>query len=168
MPETTQQYLTRLGGYVAGKDALKIKQATPRRLARLVARLTPARAARRPARGKWSIREILAHMAEAELAVAWRMRRILEEEGGLIQAYDQDAWAKNGNYQKIPLKESLALFTALRNANLRLLKTVPKTKLQSYGMHQERGRMTLAGMMETLAGHDLNHIMQIEKIVKQN
>jgi hypothetical protein len=166
MPETAQQYTARLLSYSAERDGLKLQEAAPRKLAALTRGTQGRRITKRPAPGKWSVAEILAHMADAEVAIGWRMRQILASPGIAVQAYDQDAWANTFQYAKRDPKQSLAAFTALREANIVLLKSVPRSAWTNYGMHAERGRESIAHMVQLTAGHDLNHIMQIERILK--
>jgi len=95
------------------------------------------------------------------------MRSILGSNGTTVQAFDQDAWAKTFNYAKRDPKVSLETFRVLRETNLALLKSVPKELWENYGMHSERGKETVTHIMKMYAGHDLNHLKQIEAIVKE-
>src|SRR5712692_3258621 len=166
MPETPKQYTKRILGYVGGRHPLRVQRATPAKLARLVRPLTRQQIRKRPAPGKWSIGEILAHLAEAELVGGYRMRMILSASGTPIQAFDQDIWAKNSNYARQDPKTSLHLFRTLRQANLSLLKSLPRKKWNCYGMHSERGKETIARVAAMFAGHDINHLQQIERMAK--
>jgi hypothetical protein len=165
--ETPQQYTQRILGYSSGKDALRVQQATPSRLATLTKRLSRKQLARRPAPDKWSIAEILAHLADAELVVGFRMRLILGANGTPIQAFDQDAWAQTFNYRRRDPKSSLEAFHMLRQNNLRLLKSLPRNLWQNYGMHSERGKETVEHIVRMMAGHDLNHLKQVETMAKE-
>jgi len=98
MPETVQQYIARILSHSDGKDALKLQQRAPKKLAALLRGKDRKRLAKRPAPGKWSVAEIVAHLADAEVAIGWRMRQILARPGVKVQAYDQDAWAATFNY----------------------------------------------------------------------
>ena len=166
MQETAQEYTQRLLGYLNGKPGLRVQQATPQRLSLLTKRVDRKKLAKRPAPGKWSVAEILAHMADSELAVAWRLRMILTSDGVPIQAYDQDVWAGTFNYSRRDPKDSLERFRILRASNVALLKNVPKNLLGNYGMHAERGKETVSHLINMVAGHDLNHLRQVESIVK--
>ncbi len=166
MPETTQQYITRLLSYTADRDGLKLQEAAPRKIAALLRGRQRQRLAKRPAPGKWSVAEILAHMADAEVAIGWRMRQILASNGIAVQAYDQDSWAGTFHYAKRDPKQSLAAYSALRAANIVLLKSVPRSAWENYGVHAERGRESITHMVKLTAGHDLNHIMQIKGILQ--
>ena len=167
MKETTQQYVQRILGYTEGKDPLKVQESTPARLQKLIKPLNKRELSTPPAPGKWSIQEIVAHLAECELVAGWRIRMILNNDGAEIQAFDQDSWARTSNYSQMDPKRSLEMFRVLREANLALLRSIPKEKWNSYGMHSERGKETIAHVVRMFAGHDLNHVQQVEKLAKK-
>jgi uncharacterized damage-inducible protein DinB len=168
MQETPQQYTQRILGNLNGKEPLRIQQDTPRRLEKLIKPLSRAQLTRRPKPGKWSIAEILAHLADAELVGSWRMRLIIGSNGVPIQAFDQDVWAEIFAYSRRDPNVSLETFRLLRENNLRMLKALPKELWENYGMHQERGKETIAHIVRMFAGHDLNHLAQVEKIAKES
>jgi len=166
MYETAQEYTQRILGYLDGKSALSVQKSTPQKLAVLIKRIDKKRLTKRPAPGKWSVSEVLAHLADSELVVGWRLRAILTSNGTPIQGYDQDVWASTFNYARRDPKISLETFRALRESNLLVLKTVSKGLMENYGMHSERGKETVTHFANLVAGHDLNHLRQIEQIVK--
>lgn len=166
MQETAQEYTQRLLSYGEGKAPLRLQQAAPKKLAALIKGKNSKQLMRRPAPDKWSVAEIAAHLADAELAISWRLRQILANNAIPIQAYDQDAWARTFNYARRDPRESLANYRALREANLALLKSVPRKLWDNYGVHQERGNESVSHVVKMVAGHDLNHLQQIEKILK--
>jgi uncharacterized damage-inducible protein DinB len=166
VPETAQQYIQRILGHVEGKDPLQVQRETPKKLQKLIKPLNKKQLTRRPEPGKWSIAEILAHLADAELVGGWRMRLILGSNGVSIQPFDQDVWAKTLGYSGCDPKASLETFRVLREANLAMLKSLPKNLWDNYGMHQERGKETITHIVRMFAGHDLNHLAQIENIKK--
>ena len=167
MPETPQQYTQRIIAHTDNKEPLQVQQTTAKKLSTLIRKLNKKQLTRRPAPRKWSIAEILAHLADTELAGGWRMRMILTQNGTPVQAFDQDAWANTFNYIRRDSKSSLETFRLLRENNLALLKSVPKNLWENYGMHQERGKESIAHIVRMFAGHDLNHLQQIERIVKE-
>jgi len=166
MPETAQQYTQRLLNYSGEKDPLRLQQASPAKLASLVKGRTRKQLTRRPAPDKWSVAEIMAHLADAEIAISWRIRQILAKNAIPIQAYDQDAWAGTFQYAKRDPRLSLANFRGLREANLALLKSVPRKLWENYGVHEERGNETIAHIVRMVSGHDINHLRQIEAILR--
>jgi len=114
--------------------------------------------------GKWSIRQIVAHVADAELVGAQRMRQVIAEENPLIAAYDQDAWARNLDYARRKPKQSLETFRRIRAENYELLKALPEAAFERAGNHTERGKRTLREMVEGLAGHAESHARQVQEI----
>ena len=166
MQETPQQYSQRLLSYTEGKESFSLQQAAPKKLAVLLKGKTKKQLTRRPAPDKWSVAEVAAHLADSEVAIAWRLRQILSTNGIAIQAYDQDSWAKTFDYTHRDTKLSLEMFRVLRDSNIALLKTVPKELWENYGVHQERGNESIAHLVRLIAGHDLNHLRQIEELVK--
>ncbi|HXE90263.1 MAG TPA: DinB family protein [Terriglobales bacterium] len=166
MAETVKQYVRRILGYVEGHDPLAVQQATPRRLARLIRGRSRAQLARRPAPGRWSVAEVLAHLAESEMVAGYRLRMILSANGTAIQAFDQDKWAKVGKYARQDPKQSLEMFSTLRRSNLALLRSLQPRQWRMYGIHSERGRETVARIATMFAGHDINHTRQIEKVLR--
>ncbi len=165
MKETPQQYTARMLSNVAGQGPLKVQAATPKRLARLVARASAMKLRKRPAPDKWSVAEILAHLADVEIVVGWRVRSILGAPGTPIQAFDQDAWVEAGHYAKRNPRASVAQLRAVREANLALYKSLSPEQWKHYGMHSERGQESVAHIVNMLAGHDVNHLQQIERIL---
>ncbi len=118
MHETPQEYTRRILANVGGLDPLTVQAETPAKLERLVKGLPISRLRERPAPGKWSVSEILAHLADAELVTAWRLRQILGAPGTPIQAYDQDSWAAAGITSSATRKSLSQLIRTLREANL--------------------------------------------------
>jgi hypothetical protein len=166
MNETPQQYTQRMLGNVQDQDPLKTQSSTPKKLQRLVKAVSAARLRKRPGPDKWSVAEILAHLADAEIVVGWRMRSILGSPGTPIQAFDQDAWVTAGHYTKRDPRKSLAQLQATREANLDLLNTLSPDQWKHFGMHSERGQESIEHIVRMMAGHDLNHLQQIERILK--
>jgi len=167
MQETAEQYIQRILGYVAGQDAIKVQRATAAKLKKAIVGLTPAHLKWRPGPAKWSIAEILAHLADAEIVASWRMRSVIGENGVTIQPFDQDSWASVFNYQGRDARRSLALFRVLRENNLAMLKEISRETWDNYGMHLERGKESVAHLTRMFAGHDTNHLLQVERIAKQ-
>jgi hypothetical protein len=166
MSETAQQYTQRILANAEGQDPIKVQSATDKRLARLIKGVTTPKLRKRPTPDKWSVAEILAHLADAEIVIGWRMRSILGAPGTPVQAFDQDAWASAGRYDKRDPRKSIELHRALREANLALLKSLSPEQWKHFGQHAERGQESIEHIVRMIAGHDVNHIRQIERILK--
>jgi hypothetical protein len=165
MSETPQQYSQRIMKNIEGKDALTTQSATPKKLASFLKSAPASKLRKRPAPDKWSVAEILAHLADTEIVVGWRVRSILGAPGTPIQAFDQDAWAAAGNYAKRDPRKSVEQFSAVRHANLALYKSLSPEQWKHFGLHAERGEESLTRILHMMAGHDVNHVSQIEQIL---
>ena len=167
MQETAEQYIARILGYVEGQDAIKVQRTTAAKLKKAIAGLTPTQLKWRPQPGKWSIAEIIAHLGDTEIVASWRMRSVIGENGITIQPFDQDAWASAFEYQERDARRSLEFFRILRENNLAMLKEISPATWENYGMHLERGKETIAHLARMFAGHDTNHVLQVERIAQQ-
>jgi hypothetical protein len=165
MIETIPQYMQRILGYAEGQKPLKIQAASAKKLQRLLKGVPAAKLRQRPAPDKWSVAEILAHLADSEIVTSFRLRQILATPGTPIPAYDQDAWAKACRYEKRDARTSLETFRTLREANLALLKSLAAEQWKHHGIHSGRGPETVERLVTLIAGHDLNHTQQIERIL---
>jgi uncharacterized damage-inducible protein DinB len=165
MIETPQEYTQRMLQNSKGLNPLKVEAGTAKKLERLIRGVSASKLRKRPAPGKWSVGEILAHLADSEIVRGWRMRQILGAPGTPIQAFDQDAWAAAGHYEKRDPRKSLEAFRVLREENLALLKSLTKEQWKHHGVHAERGDESIEQIVRMNAGHDINHVGQIERIL---
>jgi hypothetical protein len=148
--------------FLGERDALAVIKATAGELQRLSETLGAAGVERPPAPGKWCTREILCHLADCEIVFAFRLRQALAEDFHVIQPFDQDRWA--AVYGAFDARAALEVFRAVRQWNLLLIESVPAAAFAKKLTHPERGDMTFGVVVETIAGHDLNHLGQIERI----
>ena len=149
---------------VGDRDPLGVLRETPAALRRAIDGL-PAATLRQPERpGKWSIGQVLQHLADSDIVWAWRMRLILAQDRPTLTGYDQDLWATRLRYDEADPNEALDLFDLLRRSNLRLIERATPDDLARVGVHAERGEESLAHLRRLYAGHDLLHLRQIERI----
>jgi DinB superfamily len=163
--ETVDQYKQRILGNLGGKKPLEIQAETVERLEKLINGADSKKLGHRPTPEKWSVNEVMAHLADSELVSGYRLRTILGAPGGPIEAYDQDKWAEAGNYGKQSAREALETFAALRRANLRLMRSLKPEQWKLFGVHSERGEESVERLAEMIAGHDINHTKQIEALL---
>jgi len=161
----SEDYKSRLKAYTHGRDYVQMLRESPGVIVDLLRGVPDEVLHRSPVPGKWSIAEILAHLAD-EIATAWRYRQMLENPGCTLPGFDQDAWAQMANNAESIPEDSLDLYRSLRQANLRLLDRLAADQWNSWGVHVERGRITVEGLARHMAGHDVNHIEQIRKILE--
>lgn len=118
---------------------------------------------RAPAPGKWSVRGILCHLADCEIVFAFRLRQALAEDRHVIQPFDQDRWAET--YDAYTASAAVAVFSSVRRWNIAFIEALKPESFSKPLNHPERGDMTLRTVVETMAGHDLNHLRQIDAIL---
>jgi hypothetical protein len=159
------EYKARILSYVEGKDPIAVQQETLKSLVQLLNGVPEGKLRQRPAPDKWSVAELLAHLADAEIGASWRYRQMIEHSGCPLSPYDQDLWNQLGEYASRRPEDALQLFRLLREANLRMFEQLSPEQWQRYGVHAERGEMTVRDLALQIAGHDLNHVEQVRKIV---
>jgi uncharacterized damage-inducible protein DinB len=148
--------------YLAGQDPLPVIGSTAAQLQALTAPLSAAQLDQVPAPGKWSIREIVAHLADCELVFCFRLRQALAVDHAVIQPFDQGIWGER--YAAYDFASAIMMFQAARNWNQRLIASIPDADRSRPTTHPERGTMTFWTIVETMAGHDINHLQQIERL----
>jgi hypothetical protein len=163
--ETVQKYVDRILGYTQGQKPLKVQAATASTLARLVKGVSTSKLRKRPTPEQWSVIEILAHLADSEVVCGWRLRAIIGAPGTPIEAYDQNTWNVAGHYATRDPRQCIEQFRAMRKANLSLLNSLTPEQWSHHGVHAERGKETVEHIVSLIAGHDLNHVQQIERIL---
>jgi hypothetical protein len=145
-----------------GQEPIAVVAETAGKLHAIAGAIGPAGWERRPAEGKWNAREIVCHLADTEIVFAMRLRQTLAEPHHVIQPFDQDAWA--AQYGAYEMGLALDVFARMREWNLQLLAAAGPEALSKPVTHPERGTMTFGTIIETMAGHDLNHIAQLEAL----
>jgi len=148
--------------YLGQQNPLEVIAATAQKLESLLDVIGVERAEQPPAPGKWCAREILCHLADCETVFAFRLRQSLAEDHHVIQPFDQEKWA--AQYRAFDLAGARAVFSAVRNWNVALIRSLVPGALSKPLTHPERGDMTFQVLIETMAGHDLNHLRQMEAI----
>jgi hypothetical protein len=166
-PETIDQYKTRILSNTEGKDPVEVQRQTPQSLLSLIKGSDADSLRRNPQPGKWSVAQIIAHLAESEVVATWRYRQMLESSGSKILPYDQDVWEKLGDYAHADPHSSLELFRLLRERNLQLLDHLTLEQWEMYGIHAERGKESVRHLARMMAGHDANHLEQVRNILER-
>lgn len=160
--EYTRAVLALLGD----QDPLTVLAKTPSELAILVDGLSGDDLAQPEAPGKWSMLQVIRHLADSEIVWGYRMRRILADDRPAIAGYDQDAWSERLHYERADLGESLAELKALRAGHLRLLRSLDAGQRKRVGVHSERGEESIEHLLRMYAGHDLLHLNQLARVRK--
>jgi uncharacterized damage-inducible protein DinB len=148
------------GNFLGDRSPLEVLSATPGKLQDILKNLGADGAEKAPAPGKWTAREILCHLADCETVFAFRLRQTLAEDQHVVQPFDQEKWA--AVYTNYDANAALAVFSAVRRWNVALIQNVTPDAMAKTVTHPERGTMTFSTIVETMAGHDLNHLLQLE------
>jgi hypothetical protein len=148
--------------FLDGRDPIEVVASTPTQLAHFSETLGIKRMEHAPAPGKWNAREIVCHLTDCELVFAFRLRQAVAEDHHVIQPFDQDKWANQ--YSAYTAAEALEVFSTTRRWNLAMIRMLPHELFSKRVTHPERGEMTLKVVVETMAGHDINHLRQLEAI----
>jgi uncharacterized damage-inducible protein DinB len=149
------------GDVLVGLDAGVVIEETPGRLARVLERVAKDQEDVKPAPGKWSLREVMAHLADCEIAWSWRLRVAYEKDRAEMQPFEQDPWAKM--YGQYSMEMAKATFYALRAWNVAFVAGLTEADRRKVIFHPERGEETLWTLVEIMAGHDLHHLKALEK-----
>src|ERR1041384_773183 len=113
---------------------------------------------------KWSIRQIVAHLADAEMVGAHRLRAVIAEDNPTLTGFDQNAWTRHLDYAHRKPKQSLESFRRQRAENYDLLKNLPDSAFARTGNHTEMGTVTLLQLVEGYAQHAEAHARQMQQI----
>jgi hypothetical protein len=166
MQETAAQYVARINSYLGDHQPLPVLSATADRLRSMLYGIPDADLRTRPEPSKWSVLEQVVHLSDVEIVVGYRVRAILGADDGVpIQGFDQDRWLASLKYNNRKIAATLDAFTAARDNNVNLYRSLSPAEWQKFGMHSERGKESVLDIVRLQAGHDLNHIRQIEAML---
>jgi hypothetical protein len=163
--EHAAEYVAAVFRLLGEQDPLDVLERTPALLKNAVTPLSVEQVRRPEQAGKWSVRDVVQHLADSELVSAVRVRMVLAQNHAPLVAYDQDVWAERLRYSQADAARALEEFTLVRRSNLRLLRSLATDDWARVGVHVERGEQTLADMVRLSAGHDLVHLNQIDRIL---
>jgi len=149
--------------HLGDRQPLEVVEHTARRLYEASAALGSPGVEWRPSPNKWNAREIVCHLADCEIVFAYRLRQTLAEHHHVIQPFDQETWA--GTYGGRDIRIALDVFASVREWNVALIRSASPEQLMKKVTHPERGEETFQTIVETMAGHDINHVTQLDTIV---
>jgi hypothetical protein len=150
------------------KSHLEVAERSPERIAATLIGLSKDVLNYKPAPDKWSMLEILAHLADTEIVYGYRIRQIIADKEPTLAPIDQDAWARHLGYNEVQVPEMIALYSLTRRANLRVLRRVRPEELEKSGFHPEYNRQVkLSELVERMAAHGSSHLQQIERLKQQ-
>jgi len=163
-PSEIAAYIGGLLDLLGDTDPVLVLREMPAALDRFLATV-PAQIVTSPeAPNKWSIRDVVQHLADSELVGGFRLRMVLSHDRPQLTGYDQDRFANRLRYHEVDVQDALQQFTVLRHANVRLWQDLSPADLARVGLHGERGEESLEKMRRLYAGHDLLHLRQLDRI----
>jgi len=163
-PADIAAYVAALLHLLGDNDPVTILRQTPAALHRFLDTVALEIVTRPEAPGKWSIGEVVQHLADSELVGGFRLRMVVAHDRPPLTGYDQDLWASRLRYRDVDVRDAFEQFTALRRANVRIWAHLGPADLVRVGVHGERGEESLEHMRRLYAGHDLLHRRQLERI----
>jgi hypothetical protein len=163
-PEQTAAYVAALLDLLGDRDPLQVLRETASALARVVSEVPASRVTTPEAPGKWSIRDVIQHLADSEVVGGFRLRLILAQDRPPLTPFDQDLWADRLRYRDVEVDDAVEQFAVLRRANLRLWENLTPSDLLRVGVHGERGEESLEHLRRLYAAHDLLHLRQLQRI----
>ena len=164
MPNDIAVYVAALLGLLGDNDPVAILRQTPAAVEQFLGTVPAQSVASPEAPGKWSIRDVVQHLADSELVGGFRLRMVLAHERPPLIGYDQDLWSSRLRYSDVDIRDAFEQFAVLRRANLRLWEHLSPSDLARVGLHNERGEESLEHMRRLYAGHDILHLRQLERI----
>ena len=163
-PQERATYAEAVLGLVGGRPAMSVLRETPSAAAKAIDGLSPSQLRQPEAPGKWSIAQVLQHLADSDLVWGWRVRLILAQDRPPLTGYDQDLWAERLHYADADPAQALEELRVLRRGNLGLIERATPQDLKRVGVHSERGEESVEYLCGLYAGHDLLHLRQIARI----
>ena len=163
-PQERAKYSKAVLELVGGREPLSVLRETPAAAARAMEGLSAAQLRKPEAPGKWSIAQVLQHLADSDLVWGWRVRLILAQDRPALTGYDQDLWAERLHYADADPQEALEQLRVLRRGNLNLIARATPEDLKRVGVHSERGEESVGYLCGLYAGHDLLHLRQLDRI----
>ncbi|HSL22008.1 MAG TPA: DinB family protein [Vicinamibacterales bacterium] len=163
-PADVAAYVAGLLDLLGDKDPVLVLRQTPAALEQFLAAVPAQNLTTPEAPGKWSVCEVVQHLADSELVGGFRLRMVMSHDRPLLTGYDQDRWASRLRYRDADVRDALEQFTVLRRANVRIWQRLSPADLARVGLHGERGEESLEQLRRLYAGHDLLHLRQLERI----
>ncbi len=157
-------YIERILNTLGNHDPIEVLSTTPGQLERILELCSEANLERSYASGKWSTRQILAHLADTEILMAYRLRQALADPAHVVQPVDENLWAKR--YSSLGAVLAVQSFVGLRSWNLAFIRSFDLQDWLTEVEHPERGPESVDLMVRFMAGHDLNHLAQLERILE--
>jgi len=158
-----ERYREEILAALGGREPLEVMRGTLAEVRALATGAPPERLARSPGPGEWSPWQVLHHFVDNDMVFGVRTRMIVTQERPTLVGYDQEAWNERLHRLDPDPRDTLELWMALRQSNLRLWESLTEAEWARTGLHVERGEQTVREIVELLAGHDLVHVDQLRR-----
>ena len=162
--EEAGDYTAAILGLLGALDPYDVLRATPDAVRRRLAGVSEGQLSAPETSGKWSMRQVVRHLADSDLVWGYRLRMVLAHDRPPLTGYDQDLWAERLGYDRADVEQALQELAILRRSNLGLLAAASDEDRQRVGVHLERGEESVEHMVRMYAGHDLLHLRQLDRI----
>ncbi|HEY5939913.1 MAG TPA: DinB family protein [Gemmatimonadales bacterium] len=162
---TATTYVRALLEVLGSRDPVEVMDQLLPWVADRIRRLDDSVLRRPEAPGKWSVIEVIQHLADSDLVFSYRLKMMLTEDRPPLQGYDQDGWAGVLHYRDVPLELALDQLRGVRAANLHLVRQLSPSQLERVGLHAERGPESAGFLLQLMGAHDLVHRRQIDRIL---
>ena len=159
-----EAYVQSICALVGDRDPIEVMAQTPGAIRRATQDLADDAIRKPEQEGKWSILQVVRHLADVEIVIGFRLRKIMAEPESALPTIDQDSWSDTFQYNTGTLHQAIDDFEAVREINVRLLRNTDPSLFLRFGFHEERGKESAERTIALYAGHDLYHLSQIERI----
>ncbi|HJX62290.1 MAG TPA: DinB family protein [Dehalococcoidia bacterium] len=146
------------------QEIVETLRALPGQIEALVRDLDDEALRRRPAPDEWSIKEVCAHLRDSLEIDGERVRRMVEEDDPSISSYDQEALAREHDYQNESMSLVLTALRAFSGGSAYVLEGLSEEQWQRGGRHEERGPIDVGGYAEQQAEHVRAHLEQLRSL----
>ena len=160
------EYAPYYGRYIervrSGDIALTLEDCARETAALLRSEMARNLADHRYAEGKWSVKEVIGHLTDAERIFAYRMLRFGRGDATELPGFDENAYVPAGDFGARSLEELLEEFLAVRNATLSLVRSMPERAWTRRGV-ASNFVMSVRALAHVIAGHELHHRAILEQ-----
>lgn len=134
---------------------------------RLTATIPASRYDEELVEGRFTPREVIAHVADWEPILRERMKTAIASPGAAIQGIDEGQMAIDHNYKGSNVEEQLRIFERERKITTEFINGLTPEDYDKFALHSERGRITVADMANMLLGHDIYHLDQLSAYLEE-
>jgi hypothetical protein len=161
-----RQYIDETLAILGDRDPFDVLEETPQWIAGVTDHLPESALVIPEAPGRWSLVEVMAHLADSDLVSGFRARMILTADRPQLPGYDQVAWVSRFEYARADPAEALHAFATIRRWNMPTWRSAQPADYARVGVHSERGDESFEQLLRMVAGHDLRHRRQITRILE--